>query len=447
VQEALFGRRAPESEEEALRAIVGGWLEHVGPVTVVELAARAGLPASRVAIGLGQLERSGAALRGRYRVGAREEEWCDRALLARIHRLTLGRLRKEIEPVSAADLMRFFFRWQHVQAGTRLHGRHGLLAVLGQLAGLELPARAWESQILPARVSGYQPDDLEHLCLSGIVAWGRLRAAPPPDDARLRTPGRAAPLAFVLREDLPWLLEAAGDPTGLPREAELVRGVLASHGASFAADIARVTRLAPAAVEAALWTLVAHGLVTGDGVAGLRLLIDPPDPTRGARLHMLGGRRRLVPAGRWALLRGLVADEPAADADRFARLWLARWGVVLRELLARETCLPPWRVLLPALRRMEARGEVRGGRFVAGMVGEQFALPEAVEALRAVRRRRSGPETVVVGAADPLNLVGIVLPGARVPPAAHEVIAYRDGEAIEVGDESAVRQRLDRGVA
>jgi ATP-dependent helicase Lhr and Lhr-like helicase len=443
VQEALFGRRAPETEEDALRAIVGGWLECVGPTTVAELAARSGLPPSRVAVGLGQLERSGAALRERYRAGARDEEWCDRALLARIHRLTLGRLRKAVEPVSAADLMRFFFRWQHVQPGTRLHGRQGLLAVLGQLEGVELPARAWESQVLPARVSGYQSDDLEHLCLGGIVAWGRLRTTAPSEDAQARAPGRAAPLAFVLREDLPWLLAPAGEPLSLSGDARLVYEFLVRRGASFTADVARGTGCTPAAVESALWTLVAHGLVTGDGVAGLRTLIDPPETT----LRMLGGRRRLVAAGRWALLRASVDDAPPPDAERSARLWLARWGVVMRELLARETCLPPWRELLPALRRLEARGEVRGGRFVAGTAGEQFALPEAVEALRALRRRPAGAETVVVGAADPLNLVGIVVPGARVPPAAHEVIAYRNGEAVDVGDAELVRQRLERGVA
>jgi ATP-dependent Lhr-like helicase len=451
VQEALFGRRAPETEEDALRAMVGGWLECLGPTPVAELAARSGLPASRVAIGLGQLERAGAALRGRYRLtrshAQPDEEWCDRALLARIHRLTLGRLRKAVEPVSAADLMRFFFRWQHVQPGTRLHGRQGLLAVLGQLEGIDLPARAWESQVLPARVSGYQPDDLEHLCLSGMVAWGRLRAATPPDDAPMRAPGRAAPLAFVLREHLPWLLAPAAEPPELSGDAQAVHELLVRRGASFTADVARGTGLAPAAVEAALWTLVTHGLVTGDGVAGLRLLIDSPEQPAGARLRMLGGRRRLVAAGRWALLRASVDDTEQPDAERSARLWLARWGVVMRELLARETCLPPWRELLPALRRLEARGEIRGGRFVAGTVGEQFALPEAVEALRTLRRRPASAETVVVAAADPLNLVGIVVPGARVSPAVHEVIAYRDGEAVEVGDAETVRQRLERGVA
>jgi ATP-dependent Lhr-like helicase len=322
---------------------------------------------------------------------------------------------------------------------------------LGQLEGLELPARAWESQVLPARVSGYQPDDLEHLCLGGVVAWGRLRVAPPPDDARLRAPGRAVPLAFVVREHLPSLLAPAGaEPAALAGEAAAVHDVLSRRGASFTADIARGTGLAPAAVEGALWTLVAHGLVTGDGVAGLRRLIDPPDDARGGRLRMLDGGRRqpLVPAGRWALLRDATAGEPPGDAEWFARLWLRRWGVVLRELLVRETCMPPWRELLPALRRLEARGEVRGGRFVAGMVGEQFALPEAVEALRALRRRpAAGAETVVIAAADPLNLVGVVVPGARVPPANHEVIAWRAGAPVEVGDDETVRGRLAAGVA
>ncbi|HEV7733808.1 MAG TPA: DEAD/DEAH box helicase, partial [Candidatus Binatia bacterium] len=443
VQAPLFGRRGEiATEEDALRAIVGGWLEHAGVVTVPELAARMEVAASRVAIGLAQLERSGSAMRGRYRAGA-DEEWCDRALLARIHRMTVGRLRREIEPVTAADLMRFLFRWQHVQPGTRVHGRHGLLEVVSQLEGLELPARAWEAQVLPARVSRYLPDDLEHLCLAGELAWGRLRVDAPDDDAGprpLRSPGRAAPLAFVLREDLPWLLGPPVTPADLPSSAQAVHDALASGGASFTVDLARNTGLMPATVEDALWTLVARGLVTGDGIAGLRMLIDPPDD--GRRLRMLrGGRGRLVAAGRWALLRHGVADEPGADAMQFARLLLRRWGVVLRELVARETVMPPWRLLLAALRTLEARGEVRGGRFVAGMVGEQFALPEAVEALRAVRRRDGIPETVVVAAADPLNLVGIVVPGARVSPLAHEVIAWRDGAPIEVGELGAVRSR------
>src|SRR5206468_2035611 len=173
------------------------------------------------------------------------------------------------------------------------------------------------------------------------------------------------------------------------------------------------TGLLPAAAEEALWTLVARGLVTGDGTAGLRTLLKPDTERRPRRLRALrGGRARLVPAGRWALLRAGSDAGAEAEPMRFARQLLRRWGVVVRDLLAREARMPPWRVVLGALRTLEARGEIRGGRFVAGLVGEQFALPEAVEALRAVRRGAQEPETVVVAAADPLNLVGVLVPGA-----------------------------------
>jgi ATP-dependent Lhr-like helicase len=268
----------------------------------------------------------------------------------------------------------------------------------------------------------------------------------PADPRRPRVPNRAAPLAFVLREDLPWLLEPGGDAGELPGDAELVLRHLMQHGASFTTDVARGCGLLPAAVEEALWALVAHGLVTGDGVAGLRMLIEKSDDGRRARrLRMLrGGRGRLVPAGRWSLLRAGL-ETPAPDAMRFARQLLRRWGIVMRELVAREPRVPPWRELASALRTLEARGEVRGGRFVAGTVGEQFALPEAVEALRGMRRRSSGTETVIVSAADPLNLVGIAVPGARIAPASRDMIAWRDGSVAEVGELGAVLSRLRRG--
>jgi ATP-dependent Lhr-like helicase len=340
-----------------------------------------------------------------------------------------------------------------VHDGTQLHGRDGLLAVVGQLQGLELPARAWESQVLPARIAHYDPLDLEGLCLSGAVAWGRLGGEAAVDDepespravrTGSRGPTRAAPLAFVLREDLPWLLASAPSVADLPADARAVLQHLERRGASFLTDIARATGLLPAAAEDALWTLVARGLVTGDGTAGLRALLKPESERRQRRLRAVrGGRARLLPSGRWSLLReGLDAAE--VDALRCARQLLRRWGVVVREMLAREARMPRWRVLLGALRTLEARGEIRGGRFVSGMVGEQFALPEAVESLRAVRRRAEGPETVVVAAADPLNLVGILVPGGRIPPAAREVIAFRDGVPVESGELGAVRSRLCR---
>jgi len=465
---------APQAcdDETAGVMIIRGWLECLGPTSVADLGARLGLGASTIAAALARLEGEGIAMQGRFtaeekRPGASpagsaggasiaaEVEWCERRLLARIHHLTLGRLRREIEPVSAADLMRFLFRWQHVQPGTHLHGRQGVLEIVSQLQGVELPARAWEAHVLPARIARYDPNDLEQLCLAGAVAWGRLRAGAPADEdeeqagpRRARTPNRAAPLAFVLREDLPWLIEPQTAPPDVGGDAELVLEHLRTRGASFVSDVARATHLLPAAVEEALWTLVASGLVTGDGTAGLRALIEKPEESRRTRrLHMLrGGRGRLVPAGRWALLRDTV-EEASHDVERFARQWLRRYGIVMRELLAREPRMPPWRDLVRVLRTLEARGEVRGGRFVAGMVGEQFALPEAVEALRAVRRKAGAEEIVVVAAGDPLNLSGILVPGPRIAPASRDVIAFKDGAVIETGELGAVRSRLGQRTA
>lgn len=426
---------ADASEEEALRSIVGGWLECSGPVTAEELGARSALPVGRVAVGLAQLERAGTALRGRFRPGATAEEWCERGLLARIHRLTLGRLRREIEPVTSAELVRFLLRWQHLAPGTRLYGRRGLLEVLGQLEGLELPARAWEESVLPARLARYDPDDLEHLCLSGLVVWARLQPPARSDEAasaRQRTLGRTVPLAFVLREDLDWLLGAPREAVGLAPAARIVFDLLHRRGASFAAELVRASGLAPGVVEEALWQLVALGLATGDGVAGLRALLGRGPGVPGRSPAGQAGHTG-VPAGRWALLR--VSSEepspPAAVAERWARLLLRRWGVVVRAVLTRETGCPPWYELLGALRRMEARGEARGGRFVQGMSGEQFALPEAVDALRGIRRREAGvPEEVSVAAADPLNLVGILTDGARVPLRSLERVTWRDGQPV-----------------
>ncbi len=463
----------PLDAGEAMVEIVRGWLDCLGPVSTPALASRLGAERPRIEAALVRLETDGIVLRGRFTAGAdpHDEEWCERGLLARIHRLTLGTLRREIEPVSAADFLRALFRWQHVHQGTLLHGRDGVRAVIAQLEGLELPGPAWERDVLPARIGSYDPADLERLCLAGEVAWGRLAMARPADEEdRGRSPGRrrqaptrAAPLAFVLREDLPELLEP--EPRGTAWRDDLspvaceVLDHLEQRGASFLSDIARAIRRLPAEVEAALWELVASGLVTGDGIAGLRTLLLPEEKRQPRRhggagashLRALPGRgaRRLMPVGRWSLLRtGIEAGGEIADtAERTARRLLRRYGVVLRELCARERRLPPWRHLLTALRRMEAQGEVRGGRFVAGLVGEQFALPEAVEALRSVRRRREGEEVVIVAAADPLNLVGILTPGPRVSPFSGQVIAYRDGVPVEIGELGAVLSRLGRARA
>lgn len=470
--------------EDAHRAIIQGWMECLGPVTSAALAGFLGLPNTKVEAALLRLESEGVILRGRFTVDSRQSrvespkregansglstldselppEWCERRLLARIHRMTISRLRKEIEAVSAADFVRFLLRWQHVQPGTQLHGRDGVAQVIAQLQGLELPAPAWERDVLPARINLYDPADLEHLCLAGEVAWGRLRLAPggpveedglaPMRGRRKVAPTRACPLAFATRDALPALLEPAENldlTADLSPAARAVFAHLEQRGASFLTDIARATGRLPTQTEDALWELVARGLVTGDGIAGLRTLLLPevkrrerPRRLRGIRG---GAARRRMPVGRWAILRAAsnLSSTETPPVELFARQLLRRYGVVMRELLAREARAPAWRVLLQVYRRMEARGEIRGGRFVAGLVGEQFALPEAVDTLRAVRRRAEDEEPVLVAAADPLNLVGTLTPGPRVSPFSNQVIAYRNGVPVEVGELGAVMSRL-----
>ncbi|MGH7897601.1 MAG: Lhr family helicase, partial [Candidatus Binatia bacterium] len=349
-----------------------------------------------------------------------------------------------------------------VQPGSQLHGRDGVLEVIRQLEGLELPGPAWERDVLPARIAHYDPDDLERLCLAGEVVWGRLAVASAASDdesrdaapARRRSaPTRSAPLAFALRQDLPLLLAPVPEnakPGDLSPVAGEVYEFLVRRGASFLGDLARGLRRLPNEVEDALWELVASGLVTGDGIAGLRTLLLPEEKRQSRKRHLraLPGRggRRLMPVGRWSLLRTEELHRPPADAlESRARFLLRRYGVVVRELLARERRAPSWRDLVPVLRRLEARGEVRGGRFVDGLLGEQFALAEAVDSLRSVRRSRAPGEVVLVAAADPLNLVGTVVPGARVSPYSGLTIAYRDGVPVEIGELGEVRSKLQRG--
>ena len=466
------GAAAETSAEDALRRVLQGWMEIAGPVTAAGLAARIGLAAESVEQGLAALEVSGVVLQGRFSPGTAPDapvEWCERRLLSRIHRLTLGRLRREIHPVSATDFIRFLLRWQHVQPGSQLHGRDGIHQVIRQLQGMELPAPAWEQHVLAARLASYDPADLEHLCLAGVVTWGRLRrdTGAPDDDAaaaglwdsapldlrpapgktRKTTPTRSAPLAFVIREDLPHFLDPdALDWRGLQGLSAAARDVaefLETHGASFLADIARGTGHLTVRTERALWELVTRGQVTGDGIAGLRMLLTPElkrkDQGRGRRKGSAG---QAMPVGRWSLWRN--GDPSAADAgtETLARQLLQRYGVVFRELLAKETRCPPWRLLLQAYRRMEARGEIRGGRFVGGFVGEQYALPDAVESMRNVRRLAPDTAPVMVSCTDPLNLVGILTPGPRVPVQSRQFIAYLNGAPAEIGPLGNVLSRL-----
>jgi ATP-dependent Lhr-like helicase len=388
-------RPIPETVEGCAAEILRGWFECSGPLRSSELARDFAMPRELVDTALAQLEAEGQILRGQF-TSAAELEWCHRRLLARIHRLTIGRLRREIEPVTTAEFYAFLNRWQHLSPGSQLHGLDGTLQIIKQLQGSEFAAAAWETEILPRRVARYEPDYLDQLCLSGEVSWGRLSPHPAFERAgdeaiegghaahRRVRPTRVAPLAIFLREDAGWVLATPQpSPRGmLSHPAREVLAVLEGRGASFFADLTRSTGRLASEVEDALWELVAAGLVTADGFENLRALLDPKRRRGEGRGRT--ARPRHAP-GRWALLRHTAAP-PDGNAEAFAHQLLRRWGVVFRDAAHREPLAPAWRELLVVLRRMESRGEIRGGRFVASFVGEQFALPEAVDLLRAIRR-------------------------------------------------------------
>jgi ATP-dependent Lhr-like helicase len=447
--------------DEALLTTVRGWMEHVGPTTASELGELLGLPASQIDKALLRIEASGAILRGKFRTGSRaslgldgsetrphtgpsENEWCERRLLARIHRLTVATLRKQIEPVTAAQFMNWLLRWQHIAPGTQVRGEHGTLEVLRQLQGFEIPASAWERFVLARRIAGYDPAHLDQLCLAGAVGWGRLSPHPAtvdtggnngdPERRRRVIPTRVAPIAFFVREDADWMQPrhpgtADAALSVLSPVARSVLELLQQRGALFFPDMVRSTGKLKAEVETGLWELVAAGLVTADGFENLRALVTP----RRASGNGLGKvRRPRHAAGRWSLLHTEGADRDRS-AESCCWMLLRRYGVVFRDLLAREANLPRWRELQIAFRRLENRGEVRGGRFVDGFLGEQFALPVAVESLRASRKLPTTGERITIAAADPLNLVGIVVTGERIPAISGRSVTFRDG--VWVGEE------------
>ncbi len=532
--------------DAAIVKMIGSHLDHRGPVGSRALAAELGLPLPDVLAALLALEADGAILRGSFSAPPRsvkqalaeiddalaDVEWCNRRVLARIHRLTLARLRREIEPVSAAALMRFLLRWQRVARHTQVIGADGLARVVEQLQGFETAAGAWERELLPARLHGYDPTWLDQMCLAGHVTWCRLsprkvtadadpditiddvapdlaprkpvapansnenpdvdtsssdgraqvagiatpiasvsawdravarvasvEPTPAPVPTKTRSaPSRSAPLTLMLRADSAWLRAAAlsAEPPALGPTAARVRDYLASTGASFLGDLVTAIDAPPDDVEDALWELVGAGIATADGFASLRVLVDrrrgevkshfdrastPPtvrkwqDAIKRARHRdraRPGHALRSLPtaSGRWSLLA--PAPLEAIDVEASARQLLRRYGVVFRDLLLRESGLPPWRDLLVALRRLEARGEIRGGRFVTGFVGEQFALPEALDELRAVRNPAigGGGEAVRIAATDPLNLVGVLSPGPRVAAIVGNAVLYLDGQPV-----------------
>src|SRR5947209_3569957 len=423
-------------------------MEVSGPVTASQLQNILGNSSSDIETGLHGLEGEGFILRGKFHPHAAEQEWCDRRLLARIHRLTIDRLRAEIRPVSAQDFFRFLFAWQRVGSQNRVEGPEGLRSVLEQLDGCELPLASWESTVLSARVADYDPEWLDRLCFSGRVGWGRL-SSPQHPNARATAPLRTSPIALYQRQNLAdWLSLApkmstqvrqssGGQTIELSSSARTVRDTLATDGALFFTELVNRTALLPSQIEEALSELAALGFVTSDSFDGLRALLVPSNkrPTLGRNegernppgRRIRAGRRKtnlasIEFAGRWSLIRkqtdaetdGAHTAERDAALEKFAGALLRRYGVVFRRLLERESLAASWYELGRIYRRLEARGEIRGGYFIAGVSGEQFALPEAIGLLRSIRKAAASNELITLSAADPLNLQGILTPGARV---------------------------------
>ncbi|MGH7032060.1 MAG: Lhr family helicase, partial [Stellaceae bacterium] len=440
------------SPDDALVEILRGRLEGLGPVTEAALARPFGLAPTEIAAALAALEREGFAMRGRFTPGAAVPEWCERRLLARVHRYTVNRLRAEIEPVAARDFLRFLFAWQRVAPDTRMEGPDALEVLVRQLEGFEAAAGAWETEILPARLDGYEPSWLDDQCLAGRVSWARLRprTARPNGGERGATPVRTTPITLLARRHAGlWAaLSSSDDPARPSSRAQAVAECIRQYGASFFDELVEATGLLRPQVEEALAELVALGLVNSDSFAGLRALLAPSE-RRGPRA---AGRRRttlfgMEDAGRWALARRAPLQPVTPDAvEHLAHILLLRYGVVFWRLLEREApWLPPWRDLLRVYRRLEARGEIRGGRFVAGFSGEQFALPDAIGMLREVRRKPGSGGWVSLSGADPLNLAGILTPGPRLAALTGNRVLYRDGlpTAFFAGGEVQFFETLD----
>ena len=461
--------------EDALVEILRGRLDGLGPVTVAELAASFSLTANQIETALIRLESEGFAMQGSFTPECHETEWCSRRLLARIHRYTLNRLRKEIEPVSAADFMRFLFVWQKVAPDHRVQGPESVAAIIDQLEGFEAPAGAWESEILPARVADYDPAWLDALCLSGKLTW--LRLSPPrlsPEKVSNSSPVRSTPVVLLNRRNVQtWSkgFPSPAEPTGaqLNTNTEAVHEYLKDHGASFFVDIVAGTNLLPSMVEEGLGELVFRGLVSADSFTGLRALLTPLSKTTHREMEKRKRKRKqfysMDDAGRWVRLRrdnrpeqspaptapnGSRSDSAAIDRDTIeaiARKLLQRYGVVFRKILDRESITVPWRDLLRVYRRLEARGEIRGGRFVGGFSGEQFASTEAVQLLRSIRRAPIEGMMISLSAADPLNLQGVIMPGPRLSPSSMNRVLYRDGMPIAVLEAKELRFLVEMSAA
>ena len=478
--EAPPGYTASWSEDEALVEIARGRLQGLGPVCAAALGQPIGAAAGRMATALAALQAEGSVMHGRFTAEAPEDgEWCERGLLARIHRYTVKRLRAEIEPVEPRDLLRFLFEWQRAAPRARMEGPDAVAAVLAQLEGFEAPAGAWEAEILPARLEDYEPSWLDDQCLAGRIAWARLtpRVVRPSGvkggGSRGVAPVRTTPITLLARRRAPlWSALSTTTETAEPSpRGRAVADWIREHGASFFDELVEGTGLLAPQVEEALAELVALGIVNSDSFGGLRALLVPSERRR----PIGSGRRRrrsltfgMEDAGRWALARRARAAAPSVSGDTLAaeavehvaRTLLRRYGVVFWRLLEREAdWLPPWRELLRVYRRLEARGEIRGGRFVAGFSGEQYALPDAIGLLREVRRKAPSGAFVSLSGADPLNLAGILTPGPKLAALTGHRVLYRDGmpvalsaggdvqflDGLDPADEWAARKLLLRG--
>lgn len=423
-------------EESARVELIRARLSGFGPQTLAQIAAPLALPAGQISQALVQLEGQGYVLRGHFSPDASEEQWCERHLLARIHRYTVKRLRREIEPVALQDFMRFLFDWQHLSPATQGRGSAMLGEVVSQFEGYPAAASAWDSDLLPARIKDYSASWLDELCRSGKVAWSRINSTGKAVSSALRS----TPIVLLPRTRVAlWnSLTCPLERHELSPKAQKVHAVLSQQGALFFDELVHETHLLRSELESVLQELVGAGLVNADSFAGLRALITPASKrqnrsSRRGRGAFVGG---MDDAGRWALLRRTAPEDPAAILEQVAMTLLRRYGVVFWRLLEREAdWLPSWRDLLRTFHRLEARGEIRGGRFVSGLAGEQFALPEAIPLLREVRRRPHDGSLVAVCGVDPLNLAGTLLPGPKVAALSGNRLVYRDGlpAAAEIG--------------
>ncbi len=439
------GLTAPPTERErdwpraiAVRELVRGRMEVIGPITASTLVQFFQLSQQEIEGALLALEAEGFVLRGKFHPAAQEIEWCDRRLLARIHRLTINRLRAEIQPVSIAEFQRFLLAWQRADEEHRVEGLDGVRAVLESLDGYELPAAAWEPEVLALRIKDYTPAWLDQLCFTGRIGWGRF-TSPQNSNGRSVLPVRSSPVSLFTREHLATWCALAPDsePVGFSPDTQHTLETLSRGGALFFGELVKQSDLLPSRVERALAELVAQGYVTADSFEGLRALLVPEE--KRAPFSSTERRRHhkaitsVEFAGRWSLLRPIKPSEPGKREEAieaFARVLLRRYGIVFRRMMERESLYVSWFELSRAYRRLEARGEIRGGYFVNGVSGEQFALPEAVGLLRSIRKMPTTGALIAISAADPLNLAGILTPGLRIAAIKAHRILLRDGMPV-----------------